>query len=191
MPSAGREARIPSAAPRTRCYGHPMGETQTVLTAPVMAPEGRRLRPRAWGLALIGLVAVLSSSTTIWSVSADYGGTDADGNWIDAAGTVVTTAPPTVQVEAHPAPAVLAVLLLVVVVGIVLPPTLARVGRSGAGEVVRWSAYAAVLVCVVVGVLVYTVWQGQLVTDQVQHQVFPPHGFPFGGVSVTTGHMTR
>lgn len=168
-----------------------MGETHTVLTAPVMAPRGRRLRPRAWGLALIGVVAVLTSQITVWSASADYGGTDADGNWIDGAGNPVSTAPPTVDVVAHPAPAVLAVLLAVVVVGIVAPPTLARYGRPGLGELVRWGAYAAVVLCVVVGTLVYTVWQGNVVMAQIDHQVLHPQAFPWGGVTVTTGHETR
>lgn len=168
-----------------------MGETKTVLTAPVMAPEGRRFRPRAWGLVLIGVVAVLTSGTTMWSVSSGYGGVDADGGWTDGAGNPVTTAPPTVDVVAHTAPAALAVLLLVVVVGVVVPPTLARRGRPALGEMVRWGAYAAVLVVVVAGTLVYTVWQGDVVVDQIDRQVLEPHGFPWGGVTVTTGHMTR
>jgi len=168
-----------------------MGETQAVLTTPVMAPEGRRFRPRAWGLVLIGVVAVLTSGTTMWSVSSGYGGVDADGNWIDGAGNLVTTAPPTVDVEAHTAPAALAVLLVVVALGVVVPPTLARYGRPALGDLVRWAAFAAVLVCVVAGTLVYTVWQSDVVMDQVSRQVPEPHGFPWGGVTVTTGHMTR
>lgn len=168
-----------------------MGETQTVQTTPVMAPEGRRLRPRAWVLVLIGVVAVVTSGNTIWSASSEYGGTDADGNWIDGAGNPVTSAPPTVQVEGHTAPAALAVLLLVVVVGVVVPAVLARSGRPGTGELVRWASFAAVVVCIVAGTLVYTVWQGHVVMDQVQRQVVEPNGFPWGGVTVTTGHMTR
>ncbi|PZE69590.1 hypothetical protein [Curtobacterium sp. MCBD17_021] len=168
-----------------------MGETQSVLTAPVTVPGGRRFRPRARGLVLIGIVAVLTSQTTLWSASAGHGGTDAAGNWIDGAGNPVTAAPPTVDVVGHPAPAALAVLLLVVVVGIVAPPTLARYGRPGLGELVRWGAYAAVVVCAVVGTLVYTVWQGHVVMDQINRQVLEPHGFPWGGVTVTTGHETR
>ena len=168
-----------------------MGETQTVLTAPVMAPEGRRLRPRAWGLVLIGVVAVLTAGNTLWGAYVEYGGTDADGNWVDSAGDPASSAPPTVSVAGHPAPAALAVLFLVIVVGVVVPPVLARLGRPGTGEVVRWAAYGAVIVCVVVGTLVYTVWQGNVVMDQIDRQVLHPHGFPFGGVTVTTGHMAR
>jgi len=168
-----------------------MGETQTVLTAPVMAPEGRRFRPRAWGLVLIGVVAVLLSRNTIWSSSADYGGFDAEGNWIDSVGDPVSAAPPAVDVEAHTAPAALAVLLFVVVVGVVVPPILARSGHLALGEVVRWAAYAAVPAVIVAGTLVYTVWQSEVVMDQINRQVLEPHGFPWGGVTVTTGHMTR
>lgn len=168
-----------------------MGETQAVLTAPVMAPEGRRLRPRAWGLALIGAVAVLTAGNTMWSASIEYGGVDADNRWIDTAGHRVATAPPTVDVQAHTAPAALAALLLVVVAGIVVPPTLARIGRPAFGEVVRWAAYAGVIVVVLVGTLVYSVWQSDVVVDQLNRQVLEPHGFPWGGVTVTVGHMTR
>ncbi|MDT0232980.1 hypothetical protein [Curtobacterium sp. BRB10] len=164
----------------------------TVQTAPVMAPTGRRLRPRGWGLAVVGIGAVaLWPSITTWSISADYGGTDTAGNWIDNAGNRVASAPPTVQVEGHTAPVALAVLLLVVVVGVFLPPTLERHGQRALGDVIRYAAYLAVPVVVVVGVLVYTVWQGHVVMDQVQHEVLRPHGFPWGGVSVTMGHMTR
>lgn len=168
-----------------------MGENEAVLSAPVMAPEGRKLRPRAWGLVLIGVVAVLFSGNTLWSASAGYGGVDADGHWIDDAGDRVSVAPPTVDVQAHTAPAALAVLLLVVVVGVVVPPTLARYGRPALGDVVRWASYVAVPVCVIAGVLVYTVWQGHVVMDQIDHHVLEPHGFPWGGVTVTTGHETR
>lgn len=168
-----------------------MGENAAVLTAPVMAPEGRTFRPRAWGLVLVGVVAVLSSGTTLWSASAGYGGVDADGHWIDDAGNRVSTAPPTVDVQAHTAPAALAVLLLVVVVGVVVPPTLARYGHAALGDVVRWVAYAAVPVCIVAGVLVYTVWQGHVVMAQIDRHVLEPHAFPWGGVTVTTGHATR
>jgi hypothetical protein len=168
-----------------------MGETQTVLTAPVMAPEGRRFRPRAWGLALVGVVALVTSGNTMWSISSAYGGVDADGGWIDADGNPVVTAPLSVDAQAHTAPAALAVLLLVIVVGIVLPPVLARRGQLALGEVVRWSAYAAVPVIIVLGTLVYTVWQSDVVMDQVNRQVLEPHGFPWGGVTVTTGPMTR
>lgn len=158
----------------------------------VMAPTGRKLRPRAWGLALIGIVAIVLAPTfTTWSASADYGGVDADGHWIDNAGNPVTSAPPTVQVEGHLAPVMLAVLLVVVVVGVFLPPTLERYGQRTLGDIVRYSAYLAVPVVVVVGVLVYTVWQGHVVMAQIDHQVLHPHGFPGGGVTVTTGHMTR
>jgi hypothetical protein len=168
-----------------------MGEN--VQTAPVMAPTGRKPRPRGWGLALVGIVAlVLYPTFATWSVSADYGGTDADGNWIDNAGNPVPSAPPTVQVEGHMAPVALAVLVLVVVVGVFLPPTLERYGRRSLGDVIRYSAYLAVPVVVVVaGVLVYTVWQSHVVMDQVQHEVLHPQGFPWGGATVTTGHMTR
>ncbi|WP_144711384.1 hypothetical protein [Curtobacterium pusillum] len=167
-----------------------MGEN--VQTAPVMAAHGRKMRPRGWGLALLGVVAlVLSPTSTTWSASAEYGGTDADGNWIDNAGNPVSSAPPTVHVEGHVAPVALAVLLLVVVVGVFLPPTLERFGQRALGDIVRYSAYLAAPVVVVVGVLVYTVWQGHVVVDQVQHEVLHPHGFPWGGVTVTTGHMTR
>jgi hypothetical protein len=163
-----------------------------VLTAPVMAHEGRKLQPRAWGLVLIGVVALLSSPTlTTWSASSEYGGTDGDGHWIDGAGNPVSSAPPTVQVEAHAAPAAIAVLLLVVVVGAFLPPTLERFGKRSVGDVVRYAAYLAVPVVVVAGVLVYTVWQGHVVMDQIDHEVLHPHGFPWGGVTVTTGHATR
>ncbi|MDR6572316.1 hypothetical protein J2X60_000952 [Curtobacterium sp. 320] len=27
--------------------------------------------------------------------------------------------------------------------------------------------------------------------DQIDHEVLHPHGFPWGGVTVTTGHATR
>ena len=167
-----------------------MGEN--VQTAPVMAATGRKLRPRAWGLALVGIVAlVLSPNLVLWSTSSGYGGVDTDDNWIDNGGKVLETAPVTVQVEAHVAPAALALLLLVVVVGIVLPPTLARYGHRTLGDIVRYSAYLAVPVCIIAGFLVYSVWQGHVVTDQLQHEVLHPHGFPWGGVTVTTGHMTR
>ncbi len=189
--SPGLEARITSARHPTRCYGHLMGETATVLTAPVMAPEGRRFRPRAWGLALIGVIAVATAGNPIWSISSGYGGVDADGGWIDAAGDPVATAPLTVDAQGHTAPAALAALLLVVVVGVFLPPVLARRGHVALGEILRWVAYAAVPVIIVVGTLVYTVWQSDVVLDQVNRQVLEPHGFPWGGVSVTIGHMTR
>lgn len=167
-----------------------MGEN--IQTAPVMAATGKQLRPRAWGLALIGIVAlVLSPNLVLWSTSTGYGGVDADDNWIDNGGKVLETAPITVQVEAHVAPAALAALLLVVVVGIVLPPTLARYGHRTLGDIVRYSAYLAVPVCIIAGFLVYSVWQGHVVTDQLQHEVLHPQGFPWGGVTVTTGHMTR
>jgi len=167
-----------------------MGEN--LQTAPVMAHAGRKLRPRAWGLVLVGVAALVPAPTfTTWSASADYGGTDADNNWIDGAGNPVSSAPPTVQVEGHLAPVMLAVLLVVVVVGVFLPPTLERYGRRTLGDIVRFSAYLAVPVVVVIGVLVYTVWQGHVVMEQIDHQVLHPHGFPWGGVTVTTGHMTR
>lgn len=167
-----------------------MGED--LQTAPVMARHGRKLRPRAWGLVVTGIVAiVLAQAVTTWSASADYGGTDADGNWIDGAGNPVSSAPPTVQVEGHTPPVVLAVLLAVVVVGVFLPPTLERYGRRALGDIVRFSAFLAVPVIAVVAVLVYTVWQGNVVMEQIDHQVLPVHGFPWGGVTVTTGHMTR
>lgn len=45
-----------------------MGEN--IQTAPVMAATGKQLRPRAWGLALIGIVAlVLSPNLVLWSTS--------------------------------------------------------------------------------------------------------------------------
>lgn len=167
-----------------------MGEN--VQTAPVMAPTGRRLRPRGWGLALVGVVALVVSPTlTTWSISSDTGGVDADGNWIDGAGNPVANAPATVQVEGHTAPVMLAILLAVVVVGVFLPPTLARSGHRSLGDIVRYAAYLAVPVVVVVGVLVYTVWQGHVVMDQIDHGSVRPHTFPWGGVTVTTGHMTR
>ena len=167
-----------------------MGEN--VQTAPVMAHAGRKLRPRARGLVLIGAVALLSYPTlTMWSVSSEYGGTDGDGHWIDNAGNPLSSAPPTVQAEGHTAPAAIAVLLLVVVVGVFLPPMLARFGKRSLGDVVRFAAYLAVPVVVVVGVLIYTVWQGHVVMDQIDHEVLHPHGFPWGGVTVTTGHATR
>ena len=167
-----------------------MGEN--VITAPVMAPSGKKLRPRGWGLLLIGIVAlVLAPTLTTWSASSDYGGVDADGNWIDNAGNPVASAPPTVHVEGHMAPVMLAVLVLLVVIGVFLPPTLARYGHRALGDIVRYSAYLAVPLCVVVGVLVYTVWQGHVVMGQIDHEVLHPHGFPWGGVTVTTGHMTR
>jgi hypothetical protein len=168
-----------------------MGETQAVLTAPVTTPAGRRYRPRARWLVLVGIIAVVTSGNTMWSASTGYGGVDADGNWIDAAGNLVPTAPPTVDVQAHTAPTVLVALLLVVVAGVVAPPALARRGRPALGEVVRWSAYAGVLVVVVLGTLVYSVWQSDVVMDQLHRQVLEPHGFPWGGVTVTLGHMTR
>ncbi|MFJ7288983.1 hypothetical protein ACIQUC_11735 [Curtobacterium sp. NPDC098951] len=167
-----------------------MGEH--MQTAPVMAHAGRKLRPRAWGLVLIGVVALLSYPTlTMWSAAAEYGGTDGDGHWIDDAGNLLSSAPRTVQVEGHPAPAAIAVLLLVVVVGTFLPPTLERLGKRSLGDVIRFAAYLAVPVVVVLGVLVYTVWQGHVVIDQIHHEVPHPHGFPWGGVTVTTGHATR
>lgn len=168
-----------------------MGETQTVLTTPVMAPEGRRFRPRAWGLALVGVVALVTSRDTLWSISSADGGVDADGGWIDAAGDPVATAPMSVDAQGHTAPAALVPLLLVVVVGVLVPWVLARRGQLALGELIRWAAYAAVPVIIVAGTLVYTVWQSDVVLDQVNRQVLEPHGFPWGGVTVTTGHMTR
>ncbi|WP_420368906.1 hypothetical protein [Curtobacterium sp. L1-20] len=168
-----------------------MGDDR-LLTAPVMAPSGRKLRPRAWGLALAGVIALVVSGTlTSWSASIDHGGVDAAGHWIDDDGNVVATAPLTVTAQGHSAPVVTVVLVLVVAVGVLVPPTLERFGYRALGDVVRWAACLAVPVCVVAGVLVYGMWQGSVVMDQIQHGVVHPQGFPGGGVTVTTGHMTR
>lgn len=169
-----------------------MGETTTVQTEPVMAPTGRQFRLRAWPLVLFGVVALAAShGAVLFSASSEYGGVDASGGWIDAEGNPVATAPPTVSAVGHVAPAALVVLVLVLALGVVLPPTLARFGHDRAGAVIRRTAYIAAPVVVVLGVLVYWVWQGHVVIDQVEHQVMHPHGFPWGGVTVTTGHMTR
>jgi hypothetical protein len=165
---------------------------ENVRTAPVMAPEGRKLRPRAWGLVVLGIAALaLSPAMTTFEAWSEYGGVDDAGNWIDNAGNRVSSAPPVVHVVGHVAPPALALLLLVVVVGVFLPPTLERYGQRTLGDVVRYSAYLAVPVCVLAAFLVYGVWQGHFVMDQVDREVLHPHGFPWGGVTVTTGHMTR
>ena len=41
------------------------------------------------------------------------------------------------------------------------------------------------------GGLIYTVWQGHVVMDQIDHEVLHPHRLPWGGVTAPTGPATR
>ncbi|WP_420365599.1 hypothetical protein AAEP80_00805 [Curtobacterium sp. L3-7] len=167
-----------------------MGEQ--LVTAPVMSVEGRRFRIRGWMVAAVAVVAVfVFRAVSVWSASADYGGVDADGHWIDAQGAVVPRAPPSVSVVGHASPLVLVLIVLAGVVGVTLPATLSRYGRDRAGRIVRVVALVAIPVLVVVGVGVYSFWQSAFVLDQVQRQTLPVTSFPWGGATVTVEHMTR
>ena len=167
-----------------------MGEN--VVAVPVMAVEGRRFTLRGWMVVLATIVSLFVVGVLgTWSASADYGGVDADGHWIDASGVVVASAPATVQALGHPSPLAVTLIVLVGVLGVVVPPTLARWGRERLGRTVRVGAVLLLPVLVVAAVLVYGVWESRVVMDQIQHQVLPVHAFPLSSTTITTGHMTR
>jgi len=167
-----------------------MGEN--VVAVPVMAVEGRRFTLRGWMVVLATIVSLFVVGVLgTWSASADYGGVDADGHWIDASGVVVASAPATVQALGHPSPLAVTLIVLVGVLGVVVPPTLARWGRERLGGTVRVGAVLLLPVLVVAAVLVYGVWESRVVMDQIQHQVLPVHAFPLSSTTITTGHMTR
>jgi hypothetical protein len=167
-----------------------MGEN--VVTAPVMAAEGHRSTLRGWMVVVATIVSLfVVGALGTWSASADYGGVDEDGHWIDASGAVVASAPPTVHVVGHPAPVALMLMVVVGVLGVVVPPTLARWGHDRLGRIVRVAAVVALPVLGVATVLVFSVWESHVVLDQVRHQVLPVHAFPLSGATITTSHMTR
>jgi len=167
-----------------------MGEN--VVAVPVMAAEGRRFTLRGWMVVFATIVSLfVVGALSTWSASADYGGVDEDGHWIDPSGSVVASVPPTVQVLGHPSPVALTLIVVVGVLGVVVPPTLTRWRRERLGRSVRVTAVLALPVLVVAAVLVYGVWESHVVMDQIQHQVLPVHGFPLSGTTITMGHMTR
>ena len=167
-----------------------MGEN--VVAVPVMAVEGRRFTLRGWMVVLATIVSLFVVGVLgTWSASADSGGVDADGHWIDASGVVVASAPATVRALGHPSPLAVTLIVLVGVLGVVVPPTLARWGRERLGRTVRVAAVLALPVLAVAAVLVYRVWESHVVMDQIQQQVLPVHAFPLSGTTITTGHMTR
>jgi hypothetical protein len=167
-----------------------MGEN--VVAAPVMAAEGRTFTLRGWMVVVATIVSLFMVGVLgTWSASADYGGVDEDGHWIDASGVVVAAAPATVQALGHSSPLAVTLIVLVGVLGVVVPPTLARWGRERLGRTVRVAAVVALPVLAVAAVLVYGVWESHVVMDQIQQQVLPVHAFPLSGTTITTGHMTR
>jgi hypothetical protein len=167
-----------------------MGEN--VVAAPVMAAEGRTFTLRGWMVVVATIVSLFMVGVLgTWSASADYGGVDEDGHWIDASGLVVAAAPATVQALGHPSPLAVTLIVLVGVLGVVVPPTLARWGRERLGQTVRVAVVVALPVLAVAAVLVYGVWESHVVMDQIQQQVLPVHAFPLSGTTITTGHMTR
>ncbi|OII36732.1 hypothetical protein BIU98_16915 [Curtobacterium sp. MMLR14_010] len=167
-----------------------MGEN--VVAAPVMAAEGRSFTLRGWMVVVATIVSLFMVGVLgTWSASADYGGVDEDGHWIDASGVVVAAAPATVRALGHPSPLAVTLIVLVGLLGVVVPPTLARWGRERLGRTVRVAAVLALPVLAVAAVLVYGVWESHVVMDQIQQQVLPVHAFPLSGTTITTGHMTR
>lgn len=167
-----------------------MGEN--VVAVPVMAAEGRRFTLRGWMVVVATIVSLFAVGVLgTWSASADYGGVDADGHWIDASGVVVASAPATVRALGHPSPLAVVLIVLVGVLGVLVPPTLARWGRERLGQTVRIAAVVALPVLTVATVLVFSVWESHVVLDQIQQHVLPVHAFPLSGTTITTGHMTR
>ncbi len=167
-----------------------MGEN--VVAVPVMAVEERRSTLRGWMVVVATIVSLFVLGVLgTWSASAGYGGVDADGHWTDASGVVVAAPPATVEALGHPSPLAVTLIVLVGVLGVVVPPTLARWGRERLGRRFRVAAVVALPVLVVAAVLVYGVWESHVVMDQIQHQVLPVHAFPLSGTTITMGHMTR
>ncbi|MFZ7087734.1 hypothetical protein [Curtobacterium sp. RRHDQ10] len=167
-----------------------MGEG--TLDEPVMAATGRTLRFRGWMVVLLTIVVLaLYQALGTWSAGGGLGGVDADGNWVDASGAVVDRAPPSVEVVGHPAPIVVFFIVCAAAVALAVPPVLARTGHDRAGRRLRTVATWAIPVLLVVGVLVYSVWQLHVVTAAVAVGDVHPALFPFGGATATVGPMTR
>lgn len=163
-----------------------------MVAVPVMAAEGRRFELRGWMVVVATMVSLFVVGTFgTWSASADYGGVDEDGHWIDASGALVASAPATVQALGHPSPLAVTLIALVGVLGVVVPPTLARWGRERLGRTVRVVAVVTLPVLAVAAVLVFSVWESHVVMDQIRQQALPVHAFPLSGTTITTGHMAR